>query len=153
MLRNIIEVYNVAVVVDVHHKLHVVCAVYCIHNYFFFFSLIVVCKQCKGQGSCDVPVPGQCVQYYRCQQVENNWYVEKMNCAHGTHFSEATGGCLKPSDANCPYGNPFYLELIRTLIQIWLRIWTKLCICNPSLGRAVELPKIHGTIELKIYDW
>nr|XP_022310208.1 uncharacterized protein LOC111115673 [Crassostrea virginica] len=63
----------------------------------------VVCKQCKGQGSCDVPVPGQCVQYYRCQQVENNWYVEKMNCAHGTHFSEATGGCLKPSDANCPY--------------------------------------------------
>lgn len=66
-------------------------------------DLQVLCRQCKGQGSCDVSVPGQCVQYYRCQKVENNWYVEKMNCAHGTHFSEATGGCIQPKDANCPY--------------------------------------------------
>lgn len=73
--------------------------------FIFFGSLTVLCRQCKGQGSCDVSVPGQCVQYYRCQKVENNWYVEKMNCAHGTHFSEATGGCIQPKDANCPYGN------------------------------------------------
>lgn len=66
-------------------------------------DLQVLCRQCKGQGSCDVSVPGQCVQYYRCQKIENNWYVEKMNCAHGTHFSEATGGCIQPKDANCPY--------------------------------------------------
>lgn len=76
-----------------------------ISSFFFICSLTVLCRQCKGQGSCDVSVPGQCVQYYRCQKVENNWYVEKMNCAHGTHFSEATGGCIQPKDANCPYGN------------------------------------------------
>lgn len=78
-----------------------VCLLHCI----FCSLLTVLCRQCQSQGSCDVSVPGQCVQYYRCQKVENNWYVEKMNCAHGTHFSEATGGCIQPKDANCPYGN------------------------------------------------
>lgn len=62
-----------------------------------------LCSPCKNRGSCDVAVVGECTQYYSCRMVDNNWYFVKMNCAHGTHFSEESGGCLKPEDANCPY--------------------------------------------------